>query len=251
VSIRVGRRTFIKRTVVSATAASIHPTAVARTGSAGAVQPRGAGASKVIVVGAGAFGAWTALSLRERGARVTLVDAYGPGNLRATSCDEQRQIRCGYGDRDVYSRWARKALELWKQREEEFGRQLFHPTGRLQVAARWTPEMEAQTAVFQRLSIPFERLNRDELRHRYPQLNFDGIDAAFFEPGSGLLQARNAMLAVAAAFERKGGTLRLGHATLGKAVGDRLQSVVLDGKETLTADAFCVCLRTVAAENVS
>ena len=39
----------------------------------------------VIVIGAGAFGGWTAFYLRQMGAAVTLVDAYGPGNVRATS----------------------------------------------------------------------------------------------------------------------------------------------------------------------
>ncbi|PYO77991.1 MAG: hypothetical protein DMD67_05650 [Gemmatimonadetes bacterium] len=39
----------------------------------------------VVVVGAGAFGGWTALQLLRRGARVTLLDAWGPGNSRSSS----------------------------------------------------------------------------------------------------------------------------------------------------------------------
>ena len=46
---------------------------------------RAAQSPEVVVIGAGAFGGWTALALRERGASVTLVDAYGPGNSRAIS----------------------------------------------------------------------------------------------------------------------------------------------------------------------
>ena len=49
------------------------------------------------VIGAGAFGGWTALHLLERGARVTLVDAWGPGNSRASSGGESRVIRAIYG----------------------------------------------------------------------------------------------------------------------------------------------------------
>ncbi|MDP9244863.1 MAG: FAD-binding oxidoreductase, partial [Chloroflexota bacterium] len=40
---------------------------------------------RVIVIGAGVFGAWTALWLRRGGAEVTLLDAYGPGNSLASS----------------------------------------------------------------------------------------------------------------------------------------------------------------------
>ena len=37
----------------------------------------------VAVIGAGAFGGWTALNLLRRGTKVTLVDAWGPGNSRS------------------------------------------------------------------------------------------------------------------------------------------------------------------------
>ena len=49
--------------------------------------------TEIVVVGAGAFGGWTALYLREMGFTVTLIDQYGPGNSRATSGGESRQIR--------------------------------------------------------------------------------------------------------------------------------------------------------------
>lgn len=39
----------------------------------------------VAVVGAGAFGGWTALYLLRQGARVTLIDAWGAGNSRSSS----------------------------------------------------------------------------------------------------------------------------------------------------------------------
>ncbi|WP_306521035.1 FAD-dependent oxidoreductase, partial [Gemmatimonas sp.] len=86
--------------------------------------------SSVVVIGAGAFGGWTALHLREMGHDVTLVDAYGPGNSRATSGDETRQIRCGYGDRLLYARSALRAMTAWRERERQFGVALLNPTGR-------------------------------------------------------------------------------------------------------------------------
>ena len=39
----------------------------------------------IAVIGAGAFGGWTAYHLQKMGARVTLVDTWGPGNSRSTS----------------------------------------------------------------------------------------------------------------------------------------------------------------------
>src|SRR4051812_6216720 len=42
--------------------------------------PSATASSDVVVIGAGAWGSFTALNLVKRGAKVTLVDAYGPGN---------------------------------------------------------------------------------------------------------------------------------------------------------------------------
>ena len=55
---------------------------------AGASRPAARGKAKglrVAVVGAGAFGGWSALHLLRKGAKVTLVDSWGPGNSRASS----------------------------------------------------------------------------------------------------------------------------------------------------------------------
>jgi glycine/D-amino acid oxidase-like deaminating enzyme len=44
--------------------------------------------NKVVVVGAGVFGAWTAHHLKQQGYDVSLVDAGGPGHSRASSGGE-------------------------------------------------------------------------------------------------------------------------------------------------------------------
>ena len=68
----------------------------------------------VAVIGAGVFGAWTAYQLSRAGAAVVLVDAYGPGNSRASSGGESRVIRMGYGPDQIYTRMAQRSLDLWQ-----------------------------------------------------------------------------------------------------------------------------------------
>ena len=80
---------------------------------------------KVVVVGAGAFGGWTALFLARRGARVTLVDAWGPGNSRASSGGETRVIRGVYGKDRIYTAMARRAFELWHENEARWKKKLY------------------------------------------------------------------------------------------------------------------------------
>jgi NADPH-dependent 2,4-dienoyl-CoA reductase/sulfur reductase-like enzyme len=54
-----------------------------------------ASAYDVAVIGSGVFGVWTAYMLARKGRRVALVDAYGPGNARASSGGFTRVIRMG------------------------------------------------------------------------------------------------------------------------------------------------------------
>ena len=64
---------------------------------------------EIIVIGAGTFGVWTAYHLNQMGAKVTLLDAYGPGNSRASSGGETRLIQTN-NDNDVYIRSALRAF---------------------------------------------------------------------------------------------------------------------------------------------
>lgn len=235
----ISRRTFLGTGVAAAVAPAATALAGTTTQATGqAVPALTGGLPDVVVIGAGAFGAWTALTLRERGATVTLLDAYGPGHPRATSCDEVRQIRMSYGDREVYSRSAMNAMQLWKKRQEEFGRKLLFPGGRLVMRKAWNKELEDQKAIFERLSLPYEVLKPEEMIKRYPQVGFEGVGIGFLDINAGLLKAREAIMAITETFERKGGTIRLARAMPGAAAGRTLQNVTLEHGGTLSAGAF-------------
>ena len=89
----------------------------------------------IAVIGAGAFGGWTALHLLERGARVTLIDAWGPGNSRSSSGGETRVMRGTYGPDQPYTNMAARALELWAKYERRWKRRFLHRNGVLWMAS--------------------------------------------------------------------------------------------------------------------
>jgi glycine/D-amino acid oxidase-like deaminating enzyme len=222
--VELSRRSFLQASAGSLMAA----------GSTGAR----AAAADVVVVGAGAFGGWTALHLREMGHAVTLVDAYGPGNSRASSGGETRQIRAGYGDREIYSRWVLEALKSWRQREEEWGVRLLFETGRLQLAPAWNEELRSTKTVFDKLGIAYEVLTHDEVRRRYPQMSPEGVELALLEPGAGVLRARFAMQVVCGAFQKNGGRFVVGRAVPPAPAASSLPALPLEDGSHLSASAY-------------
>ena len=189
----------------------------------------------VIVVGAGVFGAWTALRLRQTGRSVLLLDAHGPGNNRASSGGETRIIRICYGPDELYAVSSLASLERWKDFAARCREPLFVETGMLWLAK--TDSDDDYTAqgfeVVSRLNVRAERFTQAELQRRYPQIALDDVAWGFFEPESGALMARRCVQAVVADFVRSGGTYR----ELAVALPDE-NGQSMDAIRTLAGDEF-------------
>jgi monomeric sarcosine oxidase len=151
----------------------------------------------VAVIGAGIFGAWSAYFLKKTGAKVVLLDAYGPGNSRSSSGGESRIIRMGYGADEIYTRWSMRALPQWTELFAESRRpELFQKTGVLWIAPDKYQYALDSFATLQENKISCEKISRDDLRRSYPQITFDEDAWGIFEPESGVLTARRAAQAV-------------------------------------------------------
>src|SRR5260370_37361591 len=163
----------------------------------------------VAVSGAGAFGGWTALHLLKRGARVTLLDAWGPGNSRASSGGETRVMRGTYGPDQPYTEMAARALKLWAKYEHRWKRQFLHRTGVLWMASGRDDAFERGSVdALRKAKIKFQELSAPQMHKRWPQINFDGIQWGIFEPECGYLDARASCQAVVEAFVASGGKYR-------------------------------------------
>jgi glycine/D-amino acid oxidase-like deaminating enzyme len=147
-----------------------------------------------VVIGAGVFGAWISYCLRAGGRSVALLDAYGAANSRASSGDETRVLRAGYGADEIYTRWAMRSRRMWIELFEAAGRpELFCQSGIL-----WTPppgerRVAATKAAFEKCGVGFEEMTPAELGRRYPQIRFQSERFGVFEPEGGVLLARRAV----------------------------------------------------------
>lgn len=163
----------------------------------------------VVVIGAGAFGGWTAFHLLERGAQVTLLDAWGPGNSRASSGGETRIMRCTYGPDQPYTELAAHSLKLWRKCERQWSRQFFHPSGVLwMVSSKDDAYERGSLAALREAKIKFSELSTQQMKKRWPQINFSGVAWGILELDSGYLEARASCQAVVEVFIALGGIYR-------------------------------------------
>jgi glycine/D-amino acid oxidase-like deaminating enzyme len=188
----------------------------------------------VAVIGAGAFGGWTALTLRRRGAAVTLVDAWGPGHTRASSGGHTRVIRATYGSHAVYTRMAARALRLWRDNGAEAAG-LLHTTGVL-----WMFDGDDSFGRASMVTLRAEGLRIDELTPRqaaarFPQIDLTGVTTVLWEPDAGYLFARRACRHVVDRFVAEGGVYRQA-AVKTPVTADA--GVLLEGGGRLAADVF-------------
>jgi glycine/D-amino acid oxidase-like deaminating enzyme len=191
-----------------------------------------------VVVGAGVFGVWSAWHLRKRGYAVTLVDAWGPGNARASSGGESRVTRAAYGPDEIYTRWARESLPEWKTLAVRSGQALFHECGVLWLGKSTEARLTASRETLTRLGVPHQMLDRAEIGRRWPQMSLEGVEAALFEPEGGALLARRAVAALADELERDGVRRVVARVRTPVAKGGRIEAVESEAGERIVADCF-------------
>jgi glycine/D-amino acid oxidase-like deaminating enzyme len=193
----------------------------------------------VVIVGAGAFGGWTALFLLRKNYNVTLIDSWGPGNSRSSSGDETRVIRSTYGANEFYFDLNVRALQLWKEHEQRWERKLFQNKGVLWMCYNnQTPLVDDSIPFAEKYRMPYERLSLAELQERYPIIHTEDLHHAYLDPFGGCLLARESCQAVQEAFIGEGGTYIQAHARPGKIQQGRLADIMLSTGNTLVADAF-------------
>ena len=194
---------------------------------------------QIVVIGAGAFGGWTALELLRRGHRVRLIDAWGPGNVRASSGGETRIIRAGYGSRAIYTRLAARALTRWREHDARYGRRLYKKTGALWMFGRNDPFGRATFEALRAERIAIADIPLPDARRRYPQIDFRGVKAVHFEPEAGFLLARRACEHIVELFAAEGGEYLQAAVTAPVRLEDtRLKRIALGRGKPVDADAF-------------
>ncbi len=192
----------------------------------------------IAVVGAGGFGCWTALHLLRRGARVTLLDAWGPGNSRSSSGGETRVLRGIYGQDRIYSQWVARSIELWRNNQQRWGVELYRRIGALWMFAGDDSYVREALPLARELGFRVDPLTREEAARRFPQIRLKDVQKVYFEHEAGYLRARLACQIICQQIEREGGRFMQAAVRPGALAGGNMQELALAGGNKLTADGY-------------
>ncbi len=209
-------------------------------------RPRGTRNNHVVVVGAGAWGAFIAWHLRKEGNKVTVVEQYGAANSRSTSGDETRGIRSSYGDRtitpELWVAWARESIKRWREFDEEhtkrFGTRFFYTTGDIILRDKPQAFTTRSRELWDKLGVKYEVLDEAEAMRRFPQIRSEGNEVILYEPDAGVARARDSVQAVVTLARDAGVQFRQGRVTPGPVTNGRMQYVSLQDGTRIGADAF-------------
>lgn len=162
---------------------------------------------RIVVVGAGAWGGWSAFKLQEAGYDVTLVEKKGAGHSFSGSGGRTRIIRMAYGGHQKYTDMVAHSFNEWEKYARKWGETLYHPKSALWLF-RDIPSTYAEASIplMKEKGYELRVESLEEIKGTYPEISLDDITSVYSEQKVWFLEAAKSCGVVAREFEKIGGT---------------------------------------------
>ena len=141
-----------------------------------------------IVAGLGGMGSATAYQLAGRGKRVLGLERFHPAHDRGSSHGRSHIIRQAYFEDPAYVPLLLRAYELWERLERETGEELMTLTGGLMIGRRGNELVSGSVRSAEEHGLPYELLDADEIKDRFPPLSPDPGTVALYEEKAGFVR---------------------------------------------------------------
>jgi sarcosine oxidase len=149
----------------------------------------------VIILGLGGMGSSAAYHAAARGRRVLGLERFGPVHTQGSSHGDSRIIRQAYHEHPNYVPLALRAYELWRRLEQDSRTSILHPTGGLMIGPPGSSVVEGAIRSAKLHNLPYETLDSQELRRRFPVLNPRSDETAMYEAVAGYVRPEIAIQA--------------------------------------------------------
>jgi glycine/D-amino acid oxidase-like deaminating enzyme len=165
------------------------------------------GAPSAIVVGAGIVGLSAARALLAEGYRVEVIEQGPVPNAHGSSVDSSRLIRHTYGAQHGYAALVDDAYAAWDRLWAELGATHYTPTGTLILSRPGATWAQDSAATLDALGKSYRVLSPDEAAFRFPLLNLDGVERAYWVETGGVLAAEPIVDALARHLRAQGAAI--------------------------------------------
>lgn len=153
----------------------------------------------VIVVGLGSMGSQALWRLARRGVRAVGFDRFRPPHVYGSHAGGSRIIRTAYYEAPEYVPLARSSFALWRELEQDSGRDLLTMTGGLHAGHPDSPEFAGALRSAREHGLEHEVLEPDEAARRFPQHRLAPGELALIEHEAGFVRPE---ACIAAALDR-------------------------------------------------
>jgi sarcosine oxidase len=184
--------------------------------------------------------------LAKRGARVAGIDQFSPPHNLGSSHGDTRVTRLAIGEGAHYTPLVMRSHELWREIEDETGRDLLTITGGLIISSRSTSShMHVQdffgttVAAAESYAIAHEILDARAIRKRFPQFAVRDDEIGYYEFEAGFVRPEACIAAQLSLAERYGAAIRRNEKVLGFEENSSVVTVRTD-KDTYIADRLIV-----------
>ena len=164
-------------------------------------------APQAIVVGAGIVGLSAARALLAEGYRVEVIEQGPVPNAHGSSVDSSRLIRHTYGTQHGYAALVDAAYAAWDRLWTELGTAHYSPTGTLILSRPGATWAQDSAATLDALGKRYRVLGTEEAARRFPLLNLDGVERAYWVETGGVLHAEPIVDALARHLRARGATV--------------------------------------------
>ena len=199
-----------------------------------------------LVLGLGAMGSGALLQLAKRGQSVLGIDQFSPPHNLGSSHGDTRVTRLAIGEGAHYTPLVMRSHELWREIEDETGRDLLTITGGLIISSRSTSSHMHVADFFgttvtaaETYGIAHEILDAPTIRKRFPQFAVRDDEIGYYEYEAGFLRPEACVATQLSLAEKYGATIRRNEKVLGFEENSTGVTVRTD-KDTYTAGRLIV-----------
>ncbi|KAI9042813.1 putative sarcosine oxidase [Aspergillus affinis] len=162
----------------------------------------------VAVVGQGVLGSAAAYYAARKGTKVVAFEQFEFGHVRGASHDTSRIVRTS-NHAPEYVSLAKSAYEDWADVEKACGQELLTITGGVVFFTEDSPQTASDfTGSLEAHGVPYELLNAEEVKRRWPQFEIPDSVQTVYTPDTGIAHAAKSVSAFQYLARSHGGTLK-------------------------------------------